>query len=69
MVDPEHAKVRACACCMRRKEEAASLGLKAAVPGETAEDALAVTAPLAIACWCAYTFTPCLGSALLLLGT
>ena len=38
--------------CMRRKEEAAELGLKAAVPGEAAEDGLAVTAPLAVACWC-----------------
>ena len=41
------------ACCVRRKEEAAALGLKAVVPGEATEDALAVTAPLAIACWCA----------------
>ena len=48
-----------CACVMCRKEEAAALGLKAAVPGEAAEDGLAVTAPLAISCWCAPAVCAC----------
>ena len=42
-----------------RKEEAAALDLRAVEAGEGAEDALAVNAPLAIACWCAAVRLPC----------